>query len=277
MNGIKPRKVEAGALRRWFKEALELTTRKFFTWLVATVLFAVLCTVAALSQLLFIGIIVIAAAAILGVSYGVLIAAYADRRVSRKALLHAPAQTQNGRYTGRTTIILVRRIPLFILIMGATGVYTHPLFRGPQERSLLLTSLPLALFIFAFSVLGLLIYLALVTRDPKTHIHRFLATVLLDVSWEGSEVLVCQGYNLNRTSLTRLNLGGSSLALVAVASTLVLTLFPLGEVFMVLLGVVLFPVVSSLFYVSFRDIYLGVAENSPVKTEHRKAAPVLTS
>ena len=85
VNELHPRKVEAGALRRWFGEALELMTRRFWLWLIATALFTTLRTVATLFPVLLL-VPVIAAASILGLSYGVLVAAYADRRANLEAL-----------------------------------------------------------------------------------------------------------------------------------------------------------------------------------------------
>jgi len=55
-----------------------------------------------------------------------------------------------------------------------------------------------------------------------------------------------------------------------------LIVVPFGEVVLIPLGLMLFPYASSLFYVSFRDIYLGVAENSPAKAERRQRAPIST-
>ncbi len=39
MHMLEPRKVETGALKRWGQQALELTGRRFFVWLLITTLF----------------------------------------------------------------------------------------------------------------------------------------------------------------------------------------------------------------------------------------------
>lgn len=99
----------------------------------------------------------------------------------------------------------------------------------------------------------------------------------MGVSWAASEVLVLQGYSLNLEVLSKLNLARNPLSILALVVIAGLAFTPFGDTILALLGVALFPFVSSLLYVSFRDIYLGVTENSPAKVPERQAAPALAS
>ena len=264
MNEMQPHKVEAGALRRWLLEAFELTTRKFWLWLVATILFAVLCSVAALGDLFYVAIVTLAAAGVLGFSYGVLIAAYADTRLSGKRLWLALGSSRYYLYVGRTILELLWRSRIFVglLILGSIYVSLRP----SSSAQLIL---PAFLYIFALGALSFFVYFALTKDDFETYSHRFLGVVTLALSWEESAILVHQGHELNRTSLKQLYMGGFLSTLIGLA----LTLFPLGRAFLIVFGVVVFPLVSSVLYISFRDIYLGVAENSPAKAEQRQGSP----
>lgn len=152
MNQLQPRKVEVGALRRWLSEAIELTRRHIFVWLLATALFSLLCTIAALLQIIFVGIITGAAAAILGVSFGVLIAAHTDKRISGKALRRALLGTQNWRYTGRTTLDFIRRSPVFVLACVGTSLIFS---RFPAPVNVSEATLPLMLWPLTFTPLRL--------------------------------------------------------------------------------------------------------------------------
>ena len=122
----------------------------------------------------------------------------------------------------------------------------------------------------------LLCYLTIFNRSFEFHIHRFLATLLLDVSWDGSAVLVQRGFLLNRAALTvaseRFGFTATTMLLTGV-----LIYVPFGSALLIPLGVVIFPLVSSLLYVSFRDIYLGIAENSPVKAPERQGLLALSA
>lgn len=268
MNEIRPRKVGAEALTRWLLEALELMKRKFWLWLVATILFSMLCTLAALFGFLYFSVFTITAASILGINYGVMIAAYTDRQLSGKELWRALRSPRPWLYTGRTILAFFRK-NLVVLSVSVIGSFLASRTTDPSGQLLI----PALLIGFLLGGLGLFVYLTLVVRDVETSSHRFLASVRLNLSWEASATLIFQGYKLNQAAIKQLYRRGATVSLVGLG----MALFPLGQAAVVILAVILFPLASSVLYVSFRDIYLGVAKNSLARAEQRQTAPVPTS
>jgi len=114
--------------------------------------------------------------------------------------------------------------PLFILIIDCYRIVYASLSVAQSELAVF-HLLTLSLFVFAFA--GFIIYLALVAR-PRTPIP-VLATVLLGVSWEGSESslvgLRSQPYLINEVE------PGRHFARRSLVKCPGVTLFPLGEVF----------------------------------------------
>ncbi len=267
MNEMQPHKVDADAPRRWLSESFELTTRKFWLWLASTILFAVLCTIAALGGQFYLATATLPAVGVLGFSYGVLIASYADTRLSGKQLWLALGNFRFYLHIGRTIVKLLWRSRIIGGLLILSSIYVS--FRPSPSVQLIG---PAFLYIFALGALSFFVHYALTKDDFETYSHRFLAVVTLALSWEESGVLIHQGHELNQTPLKQVYMGGFFLTLVG----LVLFFFPVGRAFLIVLGVFLYPLVSSFLYVSFRDIYLGVAENSPDKAKQRQAAPVST-
>ena len=274
MNELHPRRVEDGALRRWLKEALELTKRRFWLWLLASLLFSVLCALGMLSGLALLSVVGLIAAGTLGAAGGVLIAAYADRRLKFGDLLRALRGPEPRRYTLRVLPHTVWHNGFLVLISGIIGVIgiISPLFIGVIGSAPIpfpAATVPGLLSLSVFGLIGFAMHVFTTNDHPATHLHRFLIMALLNVSWEGSAVLIARGYLLNFKTMERLR----SNFMPPYAMLMLFYFIPFGDVLLTIAGLVVFPFGSSLLYVSFRDIYLGVAENNPVRAPERQAAP----
>ena len=272
MNTLEPRKVEAGAVKRWLGEASELMTRRFLLWLLATVLFLTFCLMLSPS-VLFLNVIALVVMGSVSLGGGVYLAAYADQRISRRTLLRPGAMVWSWRYLVRTFPKVVRHNVVTIIfgflaqIVAFTITRSGDLFLPDSTSAGSLFVLPLVVFYVSFG--SLLTQNLFMNQHPSTHIHRLLATTLLELSWDESEILVLRGYSLNVGVLWPLS-GGPHSLLVALVVFL-LALIPVAGTFVVAVGFVLLPLVSCFYYVSFRDIYLGVAENASVPERQTKS------
>lgn len=203
-------------------------------------------------------------------SYGVLIAAYIDRHLSGPNLRRILRRPRLAWYLGSMLLGVVRH-NLLAILFGTLCSAVPNFFLSSGNLS---ESFNPVVFVVVVSLLSLFAYVLLSTNSYKTHLHRFLSVVLLGVPWDGSLTLIHQGFLLNQHVMATLNLRRLpwfALFLIPFIPLLLAALItvPFGEVVLIPLGLMLFPYTSSLFYVSFRDIYLGVAENSPAKAERR--------
>ncbi len=221
----------------------------------------------------FLGFLIVGA---LGVGWGVGVAAYADRHISWQALIGTRYFSDCWQYLRRSLPLVIRN-NLFIFISHIVGTGTgfllvRNLDFGTSPPPPMNPVLIVLAVVFFTGGNALLVQNLLANRWGETHIHYLLASVLLGFNWQESRILVRWGYLLNREPLQRLSSVGVSLALFAVI--LMAVFVPLLGTAVAAVGLILFPLASSLFYVSFRDIYLGVAENIPVRSEKRVVVSV---
>jgi len=274
MHDLQPRKVESGAVKRWAREAWQLMQRGVILWLLYPAILAGLYALAGTASFLLpgLGVALVLLFSALAVALGTLLAAHADGRLTRTQLgRHLIRPQLLVQYARRSLSWLIRHRLGFLLgfaLASFTFLLLVLLLGQPDSVTTGNARLPV-FHLLGLGLLSLIFFDGIFNDAPATHIHRFLSTVLLELDWDASEVLVRTGHELNGVIMTTLHMF-SSFGLVVLYSSLLA--IPLGEVWRTVATLLLLPFAACFYYVSFRDIFLRVAENTPQRVPLRQTA-----
>ena len=247
---LEPRVVEAGAVRRWSRQALQLLQRGFGVWAALTVM---LCFWMFLGQRIPILDATLALATFFG---GVVVAARLDRAdiVSFADVLDS-LRLRWRPIIGFAVVISCAGALIWMLLLARPGVpWWTPFYTERHIVAVLSDDWFLAarqIFVFAAYALGLS-YFGL-NIPGLTSFFQFPLTALSGLSWRDAQRVSAAGQIRNLSVML-----GVGLLFILLPVVIVLLLPPLVPV--------LYCYLAALCYVAFRDIFLGIPENQVAVT-----------
>ena len=242
---IEPKLVEAGAIRRWSRQALQLLRRGFSAWAAITML---LCLWMFLGHRIPILDSTLALTAFFG---GIVVAARIDRATGAtfSDVLAALRERWRPIIGFAVTISCVGALIWMLLLARPGAPWWTPFYSDRHVIDVLSNDWFLAsrqIFVFAAYALGLS-YFGL-NIPGVTSFFQFPLTAILGLPWREAQRLSAAGQIRNLAVML-----GIGLLFVLLPVLIVLLLPPLVPL--------LYCYLAALSYVAFRDIFLGIAEN----------------
>lgn len=242
---IEPRQVEPGALPRWSRQAVALITRGATWWLAIALLFCLAMFLGQRTPLLL-GVL-----ALSSFFAGIIVAARLDRPGGDTfgAVLGA-LRSQAWLIVVFSFVIACAGALIWMVLLARPGVPWWSVFYSERNVVAMLSSDPWTalrqIFVFSAYALGLT-YFGL-NIPGLSSFFQFPCTALLDLPWRAAYRLSAVGAVRNLPAML-----GVGLMFVLLPALTVIAAPPLVAP--------LYCFLAALCYVSFRDIFLGIAEN----------------